>query len=83
MRTAFGGDPVGVVLEFEFLSGKIVGKQSMGSWRCGQRRFNASELSLVYPSTSFTGVSGVSPPRRRANVSLPLSSHLPATARLA
>jgi hypothetical protein len=29
MRTAFGGDPEGVVLEFKFLSGKIVGVQSM------------------------------------------------------
>ena len=31
----------------------------------------------------MTGVSGVSPARRRANVSLPVSSHWPATARLA
>ena len=30
-----------------------------------------------------TGVSGVSPPRRRAKVSLPLFSHSPATARRA
>jgi hypothetical protein len=28
-RTAFGGDPFGVVLEFEFLSGKMVDVQSM------------------------------------------------------
>jgi hypothetical protein len=36
-----------------------------------------------FPSTSRTGVSGVSPPRRRANVSAPLSSQRPATARAA
>jgi hypothetical protein len=36
-RTAFGGDPRGVVLEFEFLSGKMVGEQSMETWRCRQR----------------------------------------------
>src|SRR5262245_45012133 len=35
------------------------------------------------PSTSRTGVSGVTPPRRRANVSLPLISHSPFTARRA
>jgi hypothetical protein len=29
MRTAFSGDRFAVVLEFEFLSGKIVGVQSM------------------------------------------------------
>ena len=36
-----------------------------------------------YVLTLFTGVSGVRPPRRCANVSLPVSSHWPATARLA
>jgi hypothetical protein len=34
-------------------------------------------------STSRTGVSGVTPPRRRAKVSWPLFSHSPATARRA
>jgi hypothetical protein len=38
MRTAFRGDRFAVVLEFEFLSGKMVDVQSMETWRCGQRR---------------------------------------------
>lgn len=36
-----------------------------------------------YSFTRFTGVSGVSPPRRRANVSRPVVSHWPVTARSA
>jgi hypothetical protein len=36
-RTAFGGDRVAVVLEFEFLSRRMAGKQSMEVWRWGQR----------------------------------------------
>ena len=38
---------------------------------------------FFFPSTSRTGVSGVTPPRRRAKVSLPLTSHSPFTARRA
>jgi hypothetical protein len=36
-----------------------------------------------FPSTSRTGVSGVTPPRLRANVSAPFASHSPFTARRA
>jgi len=46
--------------------------------------FEASLINLAhFPSTSRTGVSGVSPPRRRANVSTPFSVHRPSTARSA
>jgi hypothetical protein len=43
MRIAFSGDRFAVVLEFEFLSGKMVGMQSMETWRCDSAIANASE----------------------------------------
>src|SRR6185437_1196370 len=47
------------------------------------QRCSPGPVTMPYSFTLFTGVSGVSPPRRCAKVSLPVSSHFPVTARSA
>jgi len=57
-------------------------RRRAGDAGCGPGAAGPRDAYLFF-STSRVGVSGVSPPRRRAKVSLPLSSQVPSTARRA